>query len=236
MDVEGADCDNNVVVMVQHGAGGTKQDTAAAVALSAAAAARAAGAEVATEGTDASSFASAAATSESAAPLPDAVKEVLKVSFPRCSVCKTDWYDATIQDEGNNDATTDDLDRKPAAADKSNNDRKRKQHRHRPSHYNLLPMPECGCTTRLALPHGMSSAIFADDNDNDCCKEGGKDDPVKILSQISTHSFPNLAICKVCLQKRIDASNEITVHDYRQEHIVNGQRNVRFTVEPSEFR
>jgi hypothetical protein len=138
-----------------------------------------------------------------------ATQEVLNLSFPRCSCCKTGWYDALgDDDDGANSRNL------AVAAEK------RKRNRDRPSHHNLLPMPKCECTTRLALPP-LPSAIYST---NAC-------DPTDVLKQIKTFSFQNLAICKACLKHRIAASKEVTVHDYHQGHIPNGQRDVRFTVE-----
>ena len=140
----------------------------------------------------------------------DANNNALAVSFPRCSICKTGWYEE--EDEG-------------ADIAEASNTKKRKQHTtRRPSHHNLLPMPPCCCTTRLALPNNNLPSLDSNNN-NDI-------DPTNALSQIETHTFKNLAICKSCLQKRIDVSNDVQVHSYRQEHIPNGQQNVKFTVEP----
>ena len=141
---------------------------------------------------------------------PDAaVKDVLGISFPRCCVCETGWFDAINGD---------------CSADAAGHAKKRrKRNRSRPSHHVLLPMPACQCTTKLVLPSSVPSSIYSQKE----CR-----DPASTITQIKIHSFPNLAICKICLEKRIKTSSEITVHDYRQEHIPNGQQNVRFTVEP----
>ena len=135
-----------------------------------------------------------------------AVEDVLDLSFPRCCICETGWYDAIQESEDDEQST-----------------KKRKRNRCRPSHDVLLPMPACKCTTKLVLPSSIPRNIYSE---KECT------DPTSTLSQIKTLSFPNLAICKTCLQHRIKASNEVTVHDYRQEHIPNGQQNVKFTVEP----
>ena len=141
--------------------------------------------------------------------IPHAIQEVLNLSFPRCSVCKTGWYDANANEGSNADCSAGGI--------------KRKRHcDRRPSHLNLYPMPQCACTTRLALPQ-LPHTVFSSEE----CK-----DSLKVLSQVTTHSFPNLAICKSCLPKRIAASKEVTEHDYRMSHVENGQRNVKFTVEP----
>ena len=140
--------------------------------------------------------------------IPDAIQEVLNISFPRCSVCKTGWYDSNANEGSNADCSAGGI--------------KRKRHCDRPSHLNLFPMPQCGCTTRLALPQ-LPHTVFSSEE----CK-----DPLNVLSHVTTHSFPNLAICKSCLPKRIAASKEVTEHDYRMSHVENGQRNVKFTVEP----
>lgn len=137
----------------------------------------------------------------------DAVEDVLGLSFPRCCVCDAGWYDAI---EGGED----DLDVQS---------KKRKRNRCRPSHDMLLPMPPCQCATKLVLPGSVPQNIYSE---KECS------DPMATLSQIKTLSLPNLAICKACLEHRIKASSEVTVHDYRQEHIPNGQQNVKFTVEP----
>lgn len=130
----------------------------------------------------------------------------LNISFPRCSCCKTSWYD--LHELG--------ADAQKFAVSVG----ERKRHRERPSKHQLLPMPKCECTTRLALPP-LPSVIHS----TDCC------DPRSVLTQIKTCSFPNLAICRSCLKRRIAASKEVTVHDYHQGHIPNGQRDVKFTVE-----
>ena len=134
-----------------------------------------------------------------------AVEDVLSLSFPRCCICDTGWYDAI--EEGEDGQST----------------RKRKRNRCRPSHDVLLPMPACQCATKLVLPSSVPRNIYSE---KECS------DPTSTLSQIKTLSFPNLMICKICLEHRIKASDEVTVHDYRQEHIPNGQQNVKFTVEP----
>lgn len=167
------------------------------------------------------------------------IKQVLNLHFPRCSCCNTGWYDA-IEDEDHNLLG----DNKPSANDNdasANRKQYQSKNRGRPSHYALLPMPKCGCTTRLALPP-LPSAITSS-NTHDCGLNknveslidngSGSNDPSNLLSKIQTHSFPNLAMCRPCLRKRIAASEEVTEHDYRMEHIPNGQRNVRFTVEPN---
>ena len=137
-----------------------------------------------------------------------AVEDVLGLSFPRCCICETGWYDAIQEkDDEQSESTA----------------RKRKRNRCRPSHDMLLPMPLCQCVTKLAIPVSVPCNIYSE---KECS------DPTSTLSQIKTLSFPNLAICKICLQHRIKASSEVTVHDYRQEHIPNGQQNVKFTVEP----
>lgn len=138
-----------------------------------------------------------------------AVEDVLVLSFPRCCICETGWYDAIQEKDDEQQSTT------PT--------KKRKRNRCRPSHDMLLPMPPCQCVTKLALPVSLPNNIYSE---KECS------DPKSTLSQIKTLSFPNLAICKTCLQQRLKASSEITVHDYRQEHIPNGQQNVKFTVEP----
>jgi hypothetical protein len=84
-------------------------------------------------------------------------------------------------------------------------------------------MPACQCTTKLVLPSSVPNNIYSE---KECS------DHMSTITRIQTHTFPNLAICKSCLEQRIKASSEVTVHDYRQEHIPNGQQNVKFTVEP----
>ena len=155
---------------------------------------------------------SSAASTSTSTSYSDATQEVLNISFPRCSCCKTSWYDP-LGLGGDIDFATS---QKVAAVAAG----KRKCQSDRPSHHNLLPMPKCECITRLAFPT-LPSAIYK----TDCCN------PTDVLTQIKTCSFPNLAICKSCLKNRIAASKEVTVHDYHQGHIPNGQRDVRFTVE-----
>ena len=135
----------------------------------------------------------------------DEVDDVLGLTFPRCCVCDTGWYDAI------------------EVGDATGQNKKRKRNRSRSSHDMLLPMPVCKCTTKLVLPSSVPRNIYSD---KECS------DPTATLFQIKTLTFPNLAICKTCLERRIKASSEVTVHDYRQEHIPNGQQNVKFTVEP----
>jgi len=158
--------------------------------------------------------------------LPDEVKNVLSLSFPRCSVCDTDWYNYK---EGEEEDT-----KMPA---KTTESRKRKRNtstttRQRPSHYTLYPMPKCQCSTRLAVPHNINlqlppaSRMHEDTNNNT-----NKESPTNILSKIATHTFSNLAMCKCCLQKSLQTSNEVITHDYRQSHIKDGQPDVKFTVD-----
>ena len=78
-----------------------------------------------------------------------------------------------------------------------------------------------------SLPSAATSSPSSDSDDAD----RGSDDPSRVLSRISIHAFPNLAICRTCLAKRIAVSNEVTEHVYRMEHVPSGQRNVQFTVE-----
>ncbi len=155
---------------------------------------------------------SSAASTSTSTSYSDATQEVLNISFPRCSCCKTSWFDTLGLGGDNNFAATQKLATVAAG--------KRKRQNDRPSHHSLLPMPKCECITRLAFP-SLPSAF----DKTDFC------DPIDVLKQIRTCSFPNLAICKSCLKNRIAASKEVTVHDYHQGHIPNGQRDIRFTVE-----
>ena len=144
------------------------------------------------------------------------IEGVLNLSFPRCSCCKTEWYQILNDDDGINNKV-----------DKGTMKRstKRSNSRSRPSHLDLLQMPRCDCTTRLVQPplpfefDYNKTSSFNGLNNND------------FLSRIQIVSFPNLPICRPCLTKRIAASQEVTVHDYRMGHVVNGQQDVRFTVE-----
>lgn len=143
-------------------------------------------------------------------PVAEIAEEVLMgISFPRCCICETGWYDEINLDSSGN------------AGGQSSN--KRKRNRSRPSHDVLLPMPACQCTTKLVLPSSVPNSVYSE---KECS------DHMSTIIQIQTHTFSNLAICKSCLEQRIKASSEVTVHDYRQEHIPNGQQNVKFTVEP----
>ncbi|KAL9189924.1 hypothetical protein ACHAXT_009599 [Thalassiosira profunda] len=134
------------------------------------------------------------------------MNDVLNVSFPRCAVCETDWYDPG----GDKDETNS----KPAAEGSNTK-------RQRPSHTYLLPMPPCQCTTRLALPP-LPPAVFASQEFRD---------PEGILSQVNTHVFNHLALCKSCLEMRIETTGHVLKHDYKQDDVENGQRSVKFSVE-----
>eukprot|EP00579_Thalassiosira_antarctica_P030404 CAMPEP_0202030346 /NCGR_PEP_ID=MMETSP0905-20130828/64449_1 /ASSEMBLY_ACC=CAM_ASM_000554 /TAXON_ID=420261 /ORGANISM="Thalassiosira antarctica, Strain CCMP982" /LENGTH=593 /DNA_ID=CAMNT_0048594141 /DNA_START=38 /DNA_END=1819 /DNA_ORIENTATION=- len=219
MEIQATTCTDGIIVMLPGNGSKMEPTTATAAAVSPLRKNKAATAKLKSPASPSSS------TSSSEYNIPNEIQEALNLSFPRCSCCQTGWYDAIIA--GGNDDDDDELDTtttKPAAGKRKRRDRPRD----RPSHYNLFPMPKCGCTTRLALPHNLPSAMISSADEYDDCQ---KDHPWKVLSQMKTHSFPNLAICKSCLKRRIAASNDVTVHDYRQEHIPNGQRNVKFTVE-----
>lgn len=142
------------------------------------------------------------------------IEEVLNLSFPRCSCCKTEWYQILNDDDDINNQL-----------DKGTMKRSTKRRSSRPSHLDLLQMPRCDCTTRLVQPplpfefDYNKTSSFNGLNNND------------LLSRIQIVSFPSLPICRICLTRRIAASQEVTVHDYRMGHIVNGQQDVRFTVE-----
>jgi len=159
--------------------------------------------------------------------LPDEVKNVLSLSFPRCSVCDTDWYNYKEGEEEEEDT------KMPAA--KTTESRKRKRStsttRQRPSHYKLYPMPKCQCSTRLAIPHNINLPIPASSSKDTNKNNNKEESPTNKLSKISTHTFSNLAMCKCCLQKSLQTSNEVVTHDYRQSHIKDGQPDVKFTVD-----
>ena len=151
-----------------------------------------------------------------------AIKNVLDISFPRCSVCQTEWFGRQIEEEEDDDGNKED--EKLPALTSSDNRKRKHQHTRREA---LFPMPKCGCSTRLALPNNLPSAIFS--SSTECNGEH----PTKVLSKVQTHTFPNLAICGSCLKRRIKTSEEVLEHDYRQQHIPNGQQNVKFTVDPN---
>jgi len=158
--------------------------------------------------------------------LPDKVKNVLSLSFPRCSVCDTDWYNYK------EDAEDEDTKMPPKIAATESRKRKRNTSttRQRPSHYTLYPMPKCQCSTRLAVPHNINLPIPPASSSKDTNKNN-EETPTNTLSKISTHTFSNLAMCKCCLQKSLQTSNEVITHDYRQSHIKDGQPDVKFTVD-----
>ena len=157
--------------------------------------------------------------------LPDEVKNVLSLSFPRCSVCDTDWYNYK------EDAEDEDTKMPPKIAATESRKRKRNTSttRQRPSHYTLYPMPKCQCSTRLAVPHNINLPIPPSSSKD--TNKNKEESPTNTLSKISTHTFSNLAMCKCCLQKSLRTSNEIVTHDYRQSHIKDGQPDVKFTVD-----
>ena len=164
------------------------------------------------------------------------IVEILNLSFPRCSICQTGWYNTDADDEApsakDGASAGNDIDNLLDRHASLTTNGKRKKNYSRSSHLHLFPLPTCSCTTRLALPHNLPAAIFSTDAQEEREDYYTQEDPLDVLSQLQSHAFPNLAICKACLAHRIEASNEITVHDYRQEHIPHGQRNVKFTVEP----
>ena len=117
------------------------------------------------------------------------VKVALNISFPRCSICCTGWYDPVeeAKDDGgvlsNDDSQAGEF--KPPAnevhftstdgnfgnhsnlpsfrndvASLTESNRKRKRRR-RPLHWNLFPMPKCQCITRLAVPPLPLNVVFA---------------------------------------------------------------------------
>ena len=151
-----------------------------------------------------------------------AIKNVLDISFPRCSVCQTEWFGRQIDDVDGDDNKEDE--KLPSL---TSSDYRKRKHQHTRHRETLFPMPKCGCSTRLALPHNLQSAIFS--SSHECTGEH----PMEVLSKVQTHTFPNLAICGSCLKCRIKTSEEVLEHDYRQQHIPNGQQNVKFTVNPN---
>jgi hypothetical protein len=191
-----------------------------------------------------SSFSSSASGSP-AIPMDATAADVLgtiispaELSFPRCSCCGTEWYKTQIDHDNDNDHDHDDddggvgTDAKAPAADDANGRRRERRSRRshsrrhgRPSHLDLLQMPRCECIIRLAVPPPIPSKIVA--------VEGGRredDGNSRHARIVETSIFNNLATCSSCLKRRIVASGEIAVHDYRMGDVPNGQRDVPFTV------
>eukprot|EP00804_Cyclotella_cryptica_P010614 CCRYP_015176-RA/>CCRYP_015176-RA protein AED:0.12 eAED:0.12 QI:0/-1/0/1/-1/1/1/0/553 len=167
------------------------------------------------------------------------VLKVLDLKFPRCSTCSLDWYSYDADDEECDDgkekeSITEDCcsipdgDKKPSTSGLFSSPTPReKPKRIRPSHTKLYPLPQCQCFSKMAMPpsHETGSLLFSADS-------ATEQSPHDILSNIQIHEFPNLAMCKPCLEKKIATSNEVLEYDYRQDHIENGQRSIKYSIEP----
>lgn len=167
------------------------------------------------------------------------VMKVLDLKFPRCSTCSLDWYSYDADEVGCDDDqerrgimedsySIPEGDKKPSASGSlSPPSPKDKPKRIRPSHTKLYPLPQCQCFSKMALPlsHETQSLICRDDSDT-------RQSSHQILSDIQIREFPNLAMCKPCLEKKIATSNEVLEYDYRQDHIENGQRSIKYSIEP----
>mmetsp|Transcript_24420 Transcript_24420/g.48981 ORF Transcript_24420/g.48981 Transcript_24420/m.48981 type:complete len:626 (+) Transcript_24420:127-2004(+) len=128
--------------------------------------------------------------------------KTLAITFPRCSICHTEWF--------------------AAFEDPSIPREKKKQP---PSVENLLPMPICKCTTRLAIPPLPPPITFTGYSES-----RNESDIMLTLSEISSHRFNHLALCRKCLEKRIATTNEVQEHEYHDNR-PNGQPNVSFSLD-----
>lgn len=132
-------------------------------------------------------------------------KEVLELKFPRCCVCGVDWYSY--------DADNEDEDRKPSASG------------FRTSPTKLYPLPQCQCNIKLSVPFSkevQSTICSATDHIHYS--------PQDIIGDIHVHKFKHLAVCRPCLEKKIETSEEVLTKDYQQNDVENGQRDVKFSI------
>ncbi len=128
--------------------------------------------------------------------------KTLAITFPRCSICHTEWFAASIDP-----SIPKEKEKKPPPVE------------------NLLPMPICKCTTRLAIPPLPFRITSTDDSENSTAT-----DIMLTLSKISCHQFNHLALCRGCLEKRIATTNEVQQHEYHDNR-PNGQPNVSFSLD-----
>lgn len=147
-------------------------------------------------------LAETAEVTELPSPILHSATKTLAITFPRCSICHTEWF--------------------AASEDPSIPREKKKQP---PSAENLLPMPICKCTTRLAIPPLPPRISFTDDSES-----RSESDIMLTLSEISSHQFNHLALCRGCLEKRIATTNEVQEHEYHDNR-PNGQPNVSFSLD-----
>ena len=137
-------------------------------------------------------------------------KELLQLKFPRCCICKVDWY--LIGEDG---------DQKPSAIE---SDSRTGFKRSRPSHTNLLPLPECKCISKMAAPlNGDVGSLISD-------KPSNEQSANTFLSDVQIHEFRCLGICKTCLPKRIESTDEVLRYDYQQDDVENGQRSIKYNM------
>lgn len=137
--------------------------------------------------------------------IPEHANKAIELRFPRCSVCDLDWYSYDSDDVED--------DRKPSASGLSS-----PHTRTRPSYTKLYPLPQCQCKIKMAVPvTGIESLI---------CNGESHD----VLSNIQIHEFKHLAICKPCLVKKIEVSEEILNYDYQQDNVENGQRSLKYSI------
>ena len=138
--------------------------------------------------------------------IPEHAKKVIELRFPRCSVCDLDWYSYDSDDDLEDD-------RKPSASGLSS-----PRTRTRPSHNKLYPLPQCQCKIKMAVPvTGIESLI---------CNGESYD----MFSNIQIHEFKHLAMCKPCLVKKIEVSEEVLNYDYQQDNVENGQRSMKYSI------
>lgn len=129
-------------------------------------------------------------------------EDVLELKFPRCCVCGVDWYDADDED-----------DKKPSASGL------------RTSPTKLYPLPQCQCSIKLSLP-------FSREIQSTICNENyyTHKSPQDVLDNIYVYKFRHLAVCRPCLEKKIDTSEEVLTKDYQQNDVANGQRDVKYSI------
>ncbi|KAL3784848.1 hypothetical protein ACHAWO_007774 [Cyclotella atomus] len=139
---------------------------------------------------------------------------VLELKFPRCCVCSVDWYSYDADDEES---------KKPSSSGSSSSHHTKSQ-RARPSHKKLYPLPPCQCNTKLAVLSEEVYSIISVENSY-LLKS-----PHHLLSNVNIETFNHKGICKSCLEKKIEVSEEVLTKDYQQNDVLNGQRDVKFSI------
>lgn len=147
-------------------------------------------------------------TAQPSEPIAEHKGDVLKLKFPRCCVCEVGWYSYDADDE----------DKKPSGFSSHHTEKTR------PSHTKLYPLPPCQCEIKMAALNKEVYSMIS--NDNYYLHKS----PHDVLSNIHVQVLNQQGICKPCLEKKIETSNEVLIKDYQQNDVPNGQPDVKFSI------